>query len=647
MKMPQSDRQALKQGDAFVVFGAFYGDRRSGHGAGSPIEFRSALTLDFDHDSEALYAALVDGAPLLPCAYICHTTRSHTPEVPHLRLIVPLSRDVDSSLAYRGLVELVARCLPRASMDPGSVQSARPMYMPVQNDGAEYLSDIRLGHGFLDPSAVPPADSGFLAHGNYQLASNEAMFDRLMMKEPDARWTAARVKTELLTELDPNGDEWDRKRWLTLGMALHHQGEGDEAWLEMWDNWSQLDERTDRNGEPMYQPGLCEKEWASFGRAHHVVTIGSIVHWARMARGDAPGDGHRHAEYPKAACAPSYYCLRSAEELANAPPLKWLVRGVISREGLFSMFGAPGSGKSFLMLALAAAVAGAASDWFGRRVECCPVTYCVLEGEAGMSKRVRAWALHNESKLPESLRFMTQPFDLLDPAAVVALATAVREVNGAGGMVVLDTLNRATPGADENSSVDMGKIIAAAKRLQGLLGGVVLLVHHSGKDAAKGLRGHSSLHAALDGAIEVTGGGDQREWRVAKSKDDETGTVYGFRLVTVTLGDDEYGDPITSCVAVPDESAEAIKRVRMPQGKNQKAALEAVTAALRDSFDVGEGVAPQNRASIRLNRAFELVANQMPDGQPKHKMQRAKEAIYALVNRGFLAANDEWLWSAA
>ena len=142
------------------------------------------------------------------------------------------------------------------------------------------------------------------------------------------------------------------------------------------------------------------------------------------------------------------------------------------------------------------------------------------------------------------------------------LAKAVQVAGGAGGLVILDTQNRAAPGADENSSVDMGNIIAAAKRLQNLTGGLVLLVHRTGKDTTKGLRGHSSLYAALDGAIEVNKTDSRREWSVAKSKDDETGTVHVFKLEIVTVAHDDESEEITSCVAVPDESVDAVKRRR-------------------------------------------------------------------------------------
>lgn len=117
-----------------------------------------------------------------------------------------------------------------------------------------------------------------------------------------------------------------------------------------------------------------------------------------------------------------------------------------------------------------------------------------------------------------------------------AVQVSLEEGMGAGGLVIIDTLNRAAPGADENSSVDRGNIIASAKKLQNLIGGLVLFVHHSGKDKFKGLRGHSSLYAALDSAIEVIKTDTRREWCVAKSKDDVTGNVYPFKLEIVKVG---------------------------------------------------------------------------------------------------------------
>ena len=123
----------------------------------------------------------------------------------------------------------------------------------------------------------------------------------------------------------------------------------------------------------------------------------------------------------------------------------------------------------------------------------------------------------------------------------------------AGGIVCLDTLNRAAPGIDENDSSEMGLLIDAAKAMQAEIGGLVVLVHHAGKDATKGLRGHSSLHAALDAVLEVTRTGERREWNLAKSKDGEDGKAHAFRLDVVELGEDADGWPVSSCVVEPEE----------------------------------------------------------------------------------------------
>lgn len=340
---------------------------------------------------------------------------------------------------------------------------------------------------------------------------------------------------------------------------------------------------------------------------------------------------------------PMRFKLLSGAELSNAPPMRWMVRGVLPLEGLAALYGPSGSGKSFLVLDVAAAVAGAAGDWFARRVTHCPVTYCALEGEAGMGKRIAAWSLHHNKPIPDGLRFITQAFDLLDGGDVAELGKAIQAAGGAGGLVILDTLNRAAPGADENSSVDMGNIIAAAKQLQSLIGGLVLLVHHTGKDATKGLRGHSSLYAALDGAIEVTKTDTRREWNIAKSKDDETGAAHAFKLQVVPVGFDDEGEEVTSCAVVADDTIEAVKRVKLPSGGNQKIALDTLAEPLRTSKEFNKDGAPNGHPCIRLDDAVSLVAERMVC-EGKHKSSRAKEAVTGLVARGIYGVKGEWLW---
>jgi hypothetical protein len=340
---------------------------------------------------------------------------------------------------------------------------------------------------------------------------------------------------------------------------------------------------------------------------------------------------------------PMRFNLLSAADLYAASPMQWMVRGVLPIAGLAALYGPSGSGKSFLVLDIAAAVASGADEWFGRRVMQRPVTYCALEGEAGIGKRLTAWSLHNCKPVPDNLRFVTQEFDLLYEYDVLDLAKAVQSGSGAGGLIILDTLNRAAPGADENSSVDMGNIIAAAKRLQNLTGGLVLLVHHTGKDATKGLRGHSSLYAALDGAIEVSRNDSRREWRVSKSKDDETGTVHAFKLDVVTVGHDDDGEEITSCVATLDDSCESVKRVKLPVGGNQKIALDTLGEPLRNSKDFNKDGAPHGHPCIRLGAAVCLVSERLIC-ETKRRTERAQQTLNALVAKGIYGVKGDWLW---
>jgi putative DNA primase/helicase len=334
------------------------------------------------------------------------------------------------------------------------------------------------------------------------------------------------------------------------------------------------------------------------------------------------------------------YKLLSASDIAALPPLAWRVRGVLPAVGLAALYGPSASGKSFLAFDLAAAIAMGAR-WFDCRTEAAPVVYAALEGEAGFRLRVAAWEASRGRKLPERLHMVLQPFKLTEPQDVADLAAVVP----AGAVLFIDTLNRAAPTSDENSSKDMGEILEAAKELQRLTAGLVVPVHHTGKDATKGLRGHSSFFAAADAAIEVSREGDRREWRVAKSKDGADGEVKAFRLQVETLGVDEYGEPITSCVVVPDKAAEEVQRVKLPTGGNQRLVLEALRPLFKTG-EMGKPGAPPLRPCVELEAAITKAAGCLTC-ETHRRTTRAREAITGLVGRGVLGCHEGWLWVAA
>jgi hypothetical protein len=192
----------------------------------------------------------------------------------------------------------------------------------------------------------------------------------------------------------------------------------------------------------------------------------------------------------------------------------------------------------------------------------------------------------------------------------------------------------------------MGEVIGALKDIQAELGGVVIAVHHSGKDPLKGLRGHSSLLAALDCVVEVTRQEERREWKLSKSKDGEDGQAHPFTLEVVELGLDGDGWPVTSCAIRPEEqAADVVGRAKVPSGGNQRILWDGIGELLRESHHFGQGEAPPTRPCIQLEEAISYLRGRLAVTTDR-QTERARQAITRLVSRGLLNLRDGWLWCA-
>jgi hypothetical protein len=318
--------------------------------------------------------------------------------------------------------------------------------------------------------------------------------------------------------------------------------------------------------------------------------------------------------------------LRTPEEVKAVPEEPYLVRGLLPARGLAAIFGESGSGKSFLAMDLAFAIATAQPEWFGLKVRQAPVAYVALEGQSGLNRRIRAWEAHHNRELDDRMiRFLTSGFEIADPNIIDALADEVLGTFGRGCVIVIDTLNQSAPGADENNSADMGRIIAGAQSLSARTQGLTILIHHSGKDRSRGLRGHSSLFAAMDAVVEVTFDGECRAWRCSKAKDDERGPERYFSLKPYAVATDSDGLDVTSCAVLPHLAGPAPK-LRKLRGKNQKACIEALRAA-----------ATTNAADLPWSAALETAAAALTTMPLERRKARAKPILEALIQSGHLS----------
>ena len=361
------------------------------------------------------------------------------------------------------------------------------------------------------------------------------------------------------------------------------------------------------------------------------ISLGTLFHYAhdngmpRPERGHTPltlgvKNGSELGELKG-----SYFLSR--DDLDALPPLSWTIRGVLPEEGLAAIYGEPGSGKSFLALDLAARISTGSPCWFGHQIFQRDVIYVALEGGRGIKQRVAAWDYINGTRA-DRIKFRLNGFTLLSDIDVATFIDAVSAENEGAAVIIIDTLAQATPGADENAGKDMGLVLQAAQQIAAAARGLVILIHHSGKDSSRGLRGHSSLNGAMDAVISVernklTG---RRSWSVTKMKDAEDGAKGNFILEEVDLGPDNFGGRITSGVikelATPHIPITPTQPV--PHGANQLAVYD----ALKKHADAATGW-PQDTMTEVAKVALSHV-------KPRHRASRARQTLDGLIAGKFI-----------
>jgi hypothetical protein len=258
-------------------------------------------------------------------------------------------------------------------------------------------------------------------------------------------------------------------------------------------------------------------------------------------------------------------------ELAN----DYLVKGVLGRGSLAVVYGDSAAGKTFLVLRMVYCTAAGAA-FFGRRTRPGAIVY--IAAEAGGTIKNRVVAVRDTFPLQSlPVRVITSKINLyagtVDLKRIIGFVKATEADFGVPVVaIVIDTLARAIPGANENASDDMGLAIGRMDSLREATGAAVVLVHHSGKDASKGARGWSGLRAAVDHEIEVTRHGDIRYADLgSKQRDAKDSNLVSFELEVVQLGEDDDGEQVTTCVVkelndhAPPPAAKGKKRSRSHQ----------------------------------------------------------------------------------
>lgn len=347
------------------------------------------------------------------------------------------------------------------------------------------------------------------------------------------------------------------------------------------------------------------------------------------------------------------------EPLASIEPAltgAWLIKGLLPSHGLAAVYGPPGCGKSFVTLDAMLHVA-AGLEWAGRKVKQTGVVYIAAEGGVGFRKRVVA--ARNTRHIPKHVPFAlitsapnlgTEQSDA--PALIEAIKTQSATLGFVPGVVVLDTLARTIPGADENSSRDIGLFVRNADIIARDLGCLVLVVHHSGKTAERGMRGSSALHGATDAEWEISSDEGEKTIRVAKQKDGEDGLSWMFRLDGLEVGTDEDGEPITTCVVeirnTPKHSERAGGGGRRKLSGQKAEFLKAVTLAIEEAGEIPPGnehipVGVKCVSRERLKR-YAVKLNFIDESNPNSVRATLSRNVRGLAGDGYIGQWGDWVW---
>ncbi len=332
------------------------------------------------------------------------------------------------------------------------------------------------------------------------------------------------------------------------------------------------------------------------------------------------------------------------------PPLWWadgivwdplstheIVEDVFTAGAMSIVYGESNSGKTTLLLDLALRMP-AGLPWLGKRVEPGAVIYVAAESPSSILTRLHAFRVHHGHVIG-AFGLIPKALELMTPAADVDLLIdlILREqdrLKTQVRMVPIDTASRVMAGANENASEDMSRLVAAGDEIRSRTGAHVPFVHHSGKDSAKGARGHSSLRAAVDTEIEVTHDEalGQHVLTVTKQRDlSSKGLCLASRFRSVELGVNQWGKPITACVV--EEVTEMSPHMRSVMQSVEENRAEEVALAGFHAL-TAQGIKPSDSPNSRDYLPRQILQKSLAQGLDDKALAGA---VNRLMAKGIMA----------
>lgn len=257
-----------KESVGFFVGGSFNGVKRQDEF----LECRSLLTLDIDKYQGDISALEFDLDLSGWGAFVAYSTHRHTSDMPRVRVVMPLSREVSGD-EYRALSQ--AFCREFGSLfvfDECSYKPNQFMFLPScpvgevgwtmqgQGEPIDVETYLSLGGGVV------------VASDEFSVLEDDDEED--FTRDLPLNMSDDEVKGLLLAYC-ASGLEYDD--WLKVGQALHHQYQGGDVGYDLWVSWSAL---SDKHNER-----VMRKKYDSFGTWKGARVTMATVAWRVKEQG--------------------------------------------------------------------------------------------------------------------------------------------------------------------------------------------------------------------------------------------------------------------------------------------------------------------------------------------------------------------------
>lgn len=218
-----------------------------------------------------------------------------------------------------------------------------------------------------------------------------------------------------------------------------------------------------------------------------------------------------------------------------------IVKGLLGRREMAVIYGQSGTGKTFVTLDLLYHIAQG-KPWNGHRTVATGVVYIAAESPLGSMRRIKALA--DAHGISPNFYIIPATVNLLDANAdLVRLIQEITALKTDIGVIAIDTLARTMTGGNENSTMDMSKLVFNSDILRDRFNACILWVHHAGKNVSLGARGSSALVSATDTELEIA----DHTLTSTKTRDRDE-IAYKFALRKVVIGVDSDGTPSDTCL---------------------------------------------------------------------------------------------------